>query len=71
MALLSVCGEQHIVLKTASIELPMGLLWTITQLDVAHWYWKLRLVTTDAQLGLCLPHYLAISLRFSSYMHVF
>ena len=37
---------------------------TKTQLDVTQaWYWKLCLVIRDGQLKLCLPHYLAISLR--------
>lgn len=40
------------------------------QLYVTH-SWRLPSVTTDVQLGLCLPHYLAISFRLPWYVNIF
>lgn len=50
----------------------MGILWLTAHLDMTQsWYQKLRLVTKDIQLGLCLPNYLMISFRVSSYPYIF
>jgi hypothetical protein len=42
-----------------------------TKLDIIEIQcWKLQLVTRDVKLGLYLPHYLEISQRWHSYMHI-
>lgn len=54
-ALQAVCGEQPVVLTTASIlwRFPMRPLLPTTQLDVAQFYYKkLHFLTRDGQLGL-------------------
>ena len=72
--LLSVCGEQPIVLAIAwgCLGISMKHFCPKTQLDITQsWYWKLPLMTRDGQLGLCLPHYLETSLRSRSPSYIF
>lgn len=46
------------------LEVTMGYLWPISQLDSAHFqYFKFGLVARNIQLGLC-PHYPCITWRF-------
>lgn len=50
----------------------VGPLWPTIQLDVTQsQYQKLHLVVSDAQLGLCFAHYLAVEFRLLSCMYVY
>jgi hypothetical protein len=54
------------------LEIPRRPFWPTIQLDGTQYqYWKIHLVTRDAQLDLFLPSYLLITFRLSSYMYIF
>lgn len=64
MSCIGVASSNGLLLGYLEVPRRLRPLWPTTQLQVTHsWYWKLHLVTRIIHLGLCFPHYLAISLR--------